>query len=252
LEGEAAGVNRPASEEIHQMFDGHWRRPIDEGLKPVGAALRRAGVTADVITVVGIAMSVACAVAIGLGHFRLALVLLALTGVPDALDGAVAKASGTASKRGAFFDSVADRFTDAILFGGVAWYLAGQGGHEVMLPFALYGFASLISYQRAKAESLGFDAKGGLMERAERFLALGFGLLFSEWLIPVLWVMVVLTGITAAQRFVKVWRQADRPVPRKPVRRPVRRRVSSSQPISQRWRSQLETRRERLRKARQL
>jgi len=68
----------------------------------------------------------------------------------------------------------------------------------------------LISYQRAKAESLGYDAKGGLMERAERFIMLGFGLLFSELLVGVLWVMLALSTITAAQRFVKVWRQASR------------------------------------------
>ncbi|MDH4146530.1 MAG: CDP-alcohol phosphatidyltransferase family protein [Acidimicrobiia bacterium] len=216
------------------MFDGHWRKPIDDGLRPLGVALRRAGITADVVTVVGIAMSGLCAIAIATGHFRLAVLLLALTGVPDALDGAVAKASGTSSVRGAFFDSVADRFTDAILFGGVAWHLAGRGGHLVMLPFALFGAASLVSYQRAKAESLGFDAKGGLMERAERFFVLGFGLLFSELLIGVLWVMFTLTAITAVQRFVKVWRQADRPPPRRSQHRPVRRRPR--QPLSERWR----------------
>ena len=68
--------------------------------------------------------------------------------------------------------------------------------------------AMLVSYMRAKAESLGFDAKGGLMERAERFIVLGVGLLFAEVLIPVLWLMLVLTLVTAVQRFVKVWSQA--------------------------------------------
>ena len=69
--------------------------------------------------------------------------------------------------------------------------------------------SSLISYQRAKAESLGLDAKGGLMERAERIVLLCIGLLFEPLLVPVLWVMLVLTAITAVQRFVKVWRQAQ-------------------------------------------
>ena len=85
------------------------------------------------------------------------------------LDGAVAKASGTASARGAFFDSVADRLTDALLFGGVAWFLATtQPGRIAVLPLAVLAASMLISYERAKAESLGFDARGGLMERAER------------------------------------------------------------------------------------
>ena len=68
--------------------------------------------------------------------------------------------------------------------------------------------SSVISYQRAKAESLGLNAKGGLMERAERVILLCFGLLFSPILTWVLWVMLALTALTAVQRFFKVWRQA--------------------------------------------
>ena len=128
----------------------------------------------------------------------------------DLLDGALAKASDSASQRGAFFDSTVDRITDALLLGGVAWYLGtAESPHMAMLPFAVMALSSLISYQRAKAESLGLDAKGGLMERAERIVALCLGLLFEPLLVPILWVMVVLTAITAVQRFVKVWRQAE-------------------------------------------
>jgi CDP-diacylglycerol--glycerol-3-phosphate 3-phosphatidyltransferase len=87
------------------------------------------------------------------------------------------------------------------------------------------GAAMLISYQRAKAESLGFDAKGGIMERAERFIVLAIGLLFGQFLIPVLWIMLVLTLVTAVQRFVKVWRQASKVMPDVPQRRTRRTRV---------------------------
>ena len=82
-----------------------------------------------------------------------------------------------------------------------------------MLPFAVLAVSTLISYERAKAESLGFDAKGGLMERAERIIVLCVGLAFPVVLVPVLWVMLALTSITAVQRFVKVWRQAPGPNP---------------------------------------
>ena len=206
------------------MLDGNWRAVVDRGLVPIGRSLRRTGITADVVTTIGIVMATAAAVSIGLGYLRFGFLLLVLTGVSDALDGAVAKASGTASNRGAFFDSVADRLTDALLFGGVAWYLAGTSpGHIVMLPVAIMATAMLISYQRAKAESLGYDARGGLMERAERFIVLAFGLLFSEILVPVLWVMLALSLVTAGQRFVKVWRQAgitrDTPYQRRAARR---------------------------------
>jgi CDP-diacylglycerol--glycerol-3-phosphate 3-phosphatidyltransferase len=205
------------------MFDGNFRRTVDKAVMPVGKSLRKAGVTADMVTISGIVMAGAAAVAIGAGNLRVGLVLLALTGIPDALDGAVAKAGGTSSTRGAFFDSVSDRLTDGLLFGGLAWYLASnEPGRIMMLPVALMGVSMLVSYQRAKAESLGFDAKGGLMERAERFIVLGFGLLFGELIIPVLWVMLVLTSITAVQRFVKVWRQATNDLPVRRARRPRR------------------------------
>ncbi|MEE2767906.1 MAG: CDP-alcohol phosphatidyltransferase family protein [Actinomycetota bacterium] len=180
--------------------------------------------TADFVTVIGILMASAASVTIGLGYLRFGFALLVLTGVPDALDGPVAKASGTASPRGAFFDSVSDRLTDALLLGGVAWHLAAtRPGHMVMLPVAVLVISLLISYQRAKAESLGLDAKGGLMERAERFIVLAIGLLFPEALVVVLWLMLILSAITAVQRFIKVWRQAsaerDTPYQRRAARR---------------------------------
>lgn len=202
------------------MFDGNLRAQVDRGVQPIGAGLVSIGVTADMVTLLGIAMSAAAAVVIGSGSLGWGLVLMIATGLPDLLDGAVAKAAGTSSTRGAYFDSVSDRLTDILLFSGVAWYLSvSREGQIHMLPVAVMGLAIMISYQRAKAESLGFDAKGGLMERAERFIALGVGLLFGIFddrlLIAVLWIMFALTAITALQRFFKVWKQAsvDRPTP---------------------------------------
>ncbi|OUV78240.1 MAG: hypothetical protein CBC90_03125 [Acidimicrobiaceae bacterium TMED130] len=191
------------------MFDGNFRRGVDKVLDPVGVALSRIGITANALTAAGIVIASVGAVFIGQGRLFLGFIFLILTGLPDALDGAVAKASGTSSIRGAFLDSVSDRVTDILLFCGIAWYLASnEPGRIMMLPVAVMGAAMLISYQRAKAESLGFDAKGGIMERAERFIVMALGLLISDILIPVLWVMLVLTLITAVQRFVKVWNQA--------------------------------------------
>ena len=230
------------------MFDGRFRTNIEKAIKPVGANLRKSGVTPDHLTVLGILMATAAAITIGAGFLRAGLLLLALAGIPDLLDGAVAKASGMASTRGAFFDSVSDRLSDALLFGGVAWYLQTEnGGRIALLPFAVFAAASLVSYERAKAESLGFDARGGLMERAERFILLGFGLLFSELLIPVLWVMLVATAGTAVYRFAKVWRQADRPVkPPRPTTRTRRRRTGTTRSMADRrsaWQERMRTRR---------
>ena len=193
------------------VFDGNLRSVVDKVLDPIGVLLWRLKISADALTILGILVAVAGAIVIGRGHMFIGFICLLLTGIPDALDGAVAKAAGTASVRGAFFDSVSDRITDSLLFSGIAWHLATEEpGRIMMLPVALMATAMLVSYQRAKAESLGFDAKGGIMERAERFIVLALGLLFDEILIPVLWVMLVLTGITACQRFVKIWKQASK------------------------------------------
>jgi CDP-diacylglycerol--glycerol-3-phosphate 3-phosphatidyltransferase len=191
------------------MFDGKFRGPIDKAVKPVGDSLRRTGLTPDHLTVIGLLIGVGAAVAIGTGRLLLGLVLVILAALPDLLDGALAKASGASSQRGAFFDSTVDRITDAVLLGGIAWYLASEeSAHMALLPYALMAVSSVISYQRAKAESLGLDARGGLMERAERIVLICLGLLIEPLLVPILWVMLVLTSITAVQRFVKVWKQA--------------------------------------------
>ena len=229
------------------MFDGRFRAEAERTLKPVGAQIKRTGISADHLTITGIVMAAAAGIAIANGALRAGLVLLILTALPDVLDGAVAKASGTASPRGAFFDSVSDRFTDALLLLGVAWYLANtHSPHVVLLPMAVLGASMLISYERAKAEALGYDAKGGLMERAERMIALGFGLLFNQLLVPILGLMLVLTLVTAAQRFAKVWKQASDEVPARPTirertrtRRQTDRRVSRSTERQVRRRSQL-------------
>ena len=193
----------------HPMFDGKFRAPIDRAVKPIGLVLRKTGLTPDVLTIIGVVVAGGAAVAIGFGELRLGLLLVVLAALPDLLDGALAKASNSSSQRGAYFDSVMDRVTDATIFGGVAWYLASHDSpHMSILPFAVMALSSVISYQRAKAESLGLNAKGGLMERAERIIALCIGLLIPLLLIPMLWVMLVLTAVTAVQRFVKVWKQA--------------------------------------------
>ena len=196
------------------MFDKRYRTGVERGLRPVGSGLGKAGITANQLTATGVVVSVLSALAIARGWPLLGAVLLGLSAVPDLLDGAVAKASGTSSPRGAVFDSVADRVSDTFVLGGVAWYLAStHGAHAALLPFAVVGASNLISYERARAESLGFAARGGLMERAERMILLGLGMAFTALLIPALWLMLGLTLFTAVQRFVMVWRQASAPRP---------------------------------------
>jgi CDP-diacylglycerol--glycerol-3-phosphate 3-phosphatidyltransferase len=223
-------------------------------VRPIGNALVRTGLAPDHLTAFGLVLSTPTAVAIGTGRLGLGLALMIFSAVPDLLDGALAKASGRSTVRGAFFDSVCDRVTDTFVLGGVAWYLqTTRGGHAAMLPFAVLGASLLVSYLRAKAESLGFNAKGGLMERAERIVVLCTGIAFSFLLVPLLWVMLGLTMFTAVQRFLKVWRQATaaeglgsarraalgaRPrVTTRPASGPARPAVVGETPVSARWRA---------------
>ena len=213
------------------MFDKRCRAGVERSLRPVGTGLKKAGISADQLTVLGLLLSAACAVAIGNGWLFVGWCLLAASAVPDVLDGAVAKASGTSSPRGAFFDSVVDRVSDSLVLGGVAWYLASTSSpHTAILPLAVVATSNLISYERARAESLGFTARGGLMERAERMIAIGLGLLFSVILIPMLWLMLVLTLVTAVHRFAMVWRQASATVPGRPASERLASRWSARRP----------------------
>ena len=196
------------------MFDGRWRTAVDRTTGPVGETLHRHGITADVLTATGLVSATATAVLVASGHLHLAIIFLIITGMHDLFDGPVAKAAGTASVRGAFFDSVTDRVADAVLMFGCAWYLLNRGeGHLALLPMAILAVTALVSYERAKAESLGLSARGGLMERGERMFLLGVAFLSSVIFVPVLWILLVLVSFTAISRFVKVWNAASGAMP---------------------------------------
>ena len=97
------------------MLDGRWRATVERGLEPVGQGLHRAGITADSLTIIGLAFAIGTALLIADGHLLLGVFGVILTGLPDILDGSVARQSGRAGPRGAFFDSVCDRVADAAL-----------------------------------------------------------------------------------------------------------------------------------------
>lgn len=197
------------------MLDGRLRVGVERGTAPVGAALRRTGVTPDQLTGLGLLLAGAAAAAVAGGHLILGAVLIGLCGLADLLDGPVAKAAGSASLRGAFFDSVADRLSDIFLLAGVGWYLAtSHSAHLAVLALGVLAASMLPSYVRAKADTLGLAARGGLMERAERMIVLGVAIFVQAFvsepvLVPALWLILALSLLTALQRFVSGWRQAS-------------------------------------------
>ena len=142
--------------------------------------------------------------------------MIALFVFSDLIDGAMARKSGRSSTFGSFWDSTLDRLGDAAIFGGLALYYARDDGSYLYLCLSLFCLVvgNLTSYARAKAESLGLDAKGGIAERADRvvaiLLAAGFaGLLDLPILLElVLWLLAVAGTYTVVFRVMKVRRQA--------------------------------------------
>jgi len=200
------------------LFDARFRAAVDRVVSPAGKALRRTGLSPDQLTATGILLSVPAAWAIATGHLIIGTLVLIGSALPDLFDGSLAKASGRSSRRGAFFDSVGDRVSDSFVLAGMAWYAQDRfGQHAALVPLAVLGVSQLVSYIRAKADALGIDAKGGLMERGERVLVLCFALKFPADMLWLLWLVFALSLVTAVQRFVKVWRQAEKPPAPLPV-----------------------------------
>ncbi len=203
------------------MIDGRRRRKRAEATadtpvttRSIGERLVALGVGANMVTAFGVLLAAATGALIGLGDFLVAVGLIIVGGLMDTLDGHVAKVAGTASGRGAFFDSVSDRVGDSMIFVGLAWYFVRvHDANAALLPIGILALANLVSYERAKAESLGYRAQGGLMERAERLILLGVALTVGNFvhaaLVPLLALLAVLTGATALGRFGRVWRQAS-------------------------------------------
>jgi len=145
------------------MLDGRWRAKAEHSLEPVGRALHLAGISADLLTVLGLLASIGTAVLIANGNLALSVIGLVLTGLPDILDGSVARHSGTAGVRGAFFDSVCDRVADAVLLGGVAWHLTDKGPEAPGAPRAARRRARL---RRPRPDALGHARPHGHHRRA--------------------------------------------------------------------------------------
>lgn len=205
------------------MIDAHGRPGLAKVTDAVGRFFARLGVTPDQITIAGVVLFIPVAALVATGHTFAAFWAGAFVMLFDVLDGAVAKARGGGTRRGAVLDAVADRITDALLLGGVAILLAQQSQAQALLAVVVLVASYVVSYIRSKAAEYDFDAHVGLMERFERTLLVGFGILLQTWwnvLPAILWLVLLLTLVTAAQRLYAVWRQgrAEPPLPAEEVR----------------------------------
>lgn len=148
-------------------------------LGPFERGLVRSGLTPDALNFLGAVAGIAAGAAFAGGALELAAWLLAVGGISDILDGRVARARGIASRYGAFLDSTLDRFAETGTFVGVAWYFAGSRWMTAATVLAISG-SLLVSYTRARGETLGAPFSGGLMQRAERVVLLLLGALLDR------------------------------------------------------------------------
>lgn len=209
----------PEGRSPHLMLNLRARSSVSKALAPIGSGLHRIGVSPNTITVVGTVGTVAsAALLIGTGRFLLAVIGITFFVLFDLLDGAVARAGGTASNFGAVLDSTLDRVADASIFAALIWWFAGFGdspGRPDLTLAAILALVlgQLIPYVRARAEGLDIDASVGIAERAERLILvlLGVGLagLGVPLALPIaLWLLVAAGVITVGQRLNAVRRAA--------------------------------------------
>ena len=204
-----------------KIFGTSARAVFSYVINPTARFLLRLGVTPNAVTVAGTVGVVFGALFFGArGHLVAGALVVTFFALTDALDGTMARMRGGTGKFGALLDSSMDRIADGAVFGAVAYYLAGQdnpyGGLVAALICLVFG--QVVSYVKARAQSLALNADVGIAERLERLLIVGFGGMVSglgpDWGLPAaLWVLAVLSVVTAFQRLIHAARTEQVPAP---------------------------------------
>jgi CDP-diacylglycerol--glycerol-3-phosphate 3-phosphatidyltransferase/CDP-diacylglycerol--inositol 3-phosphatidyltransferase len=197
-----------------ERFRDFWTKIL---AKPIGGLLLKLGVSPDAVTLVGtLGVSTAALWFFPRGQLLVGVLVITAFVFSDMIDGWMARESGRTSKFGAFLDSTLDRVGDAAVFAGLALYFVGPGDSMLYLCLALVCLVSgsLTSYARARAEALGFEAKVGIAERADRLVSIlvmtGFSGMFGLpiLLYVTLWALAIASTVTVVQRIWVVRQQA--------------------------------------------
>ena len=206
---EAAGPDRRTlSEQMRVRFKGV--------LDPIARVLLGLGLFPNTITLVGLVGNAIGALFLARGNFLVGGMLVLFMGPIDALDGAMARLRGEASDFGAFVDSVTDRYSELFIYGGlVITFVVTQQTALIVLTFFAAAGSVLVSYVKARAESLDFEAKGGLLTRFERHLILAPALVLTGFAVTQaaligIALIAILANVTALQRIRAVRQQARR------------------------------------------
>jgi CDP-diacylglycerol---glycerol-3-phosphate 3-phosphatidyltransferase len=199
-------------EEGFEMFTARfeaWVRRRAEGLM---SAIGRVPLTPNQVSVVGLLLTFLAAGLIAFGHLLSAGIVLIFAGTCDILDGALARSTHAGYPYGAFLDSTLDRYSEGAIYIGLAAYFVSLGGSMqrwlVLATLAALAGSFLVSYVRARAQSLGFTCESGLFARPERVVAIVAGLILGGgWLYGVVFLLALVTNVTALQRIREVWLQ---------------------------------------------
>ncbi|MCA9923003.1 MAG: CDP-alcohol phosphatidyltransferase family protein [Anaerolineales bacterium] len=183
-----------------------WTKPI---IDPIVTFFARYRLSPDVLTVAGMVFHFLFAWLIAINEMRWAAVAIFFLTPLDALDGALARKLGRKQDGfGAFLDSTLDRFAEIILFGGfIFYYLQQQNTVMLFLAYVAITGSLMVSYSRARAESLGLSAKVGVLSRVERYMVITFFLVFNLPDIAMI-ILAVFTYFTSFQRMYHVWKQS--------------------------------------------
>jgi CDP-diacylglycerol--glycerol-3-phosphate 3-phosphatidyltransferase len=177
-------------------------------LDPIGGFLNKIGLKPNTVTLLGLAGNLAAAYLLAIGQITWGGLVVMIMAPIDALDGTMARLRGKVTGFGGFVDSVTDRYSELLVFGGLLFYYSSQ---LLMTPVILCYLAAIgslmVSYTRARAEALNYNAKVGLLTRVERYLVLIPCLIINKPLIA-LWILAILTNFTALQRIYSVRKQA--------------------------------------------
>ena len=177
-------------------------------LDSAGSFLNRLGIAPNTLTLTGLAGNLVGAIFLARGDFLVGGIILLFMGPLDALDGTMARLRGEPTAFGGFIDSVTDRYSELLIYGGLLLHFLLLGNPTLsMVTFAAAAGSVLVSYTRARAQSLGYEAKGGLLTRAERFIVLIPSLILGYPGVG-LWLVAIFSNITAIQRILSVRRQA--------------------------------------------
>ena len=181
--------------------------------EPIARFFIFVGATPNHVTLLGLLLMAGVAVIIAFGHLRVAGLLILIAAGADGVDGVMARLQGRASRFGAFFDSSLDRYSEALTLLGLFIFFQRQGDLQALslIYVAIVG-SLMVSYTRARAESLGLSCQRGILTRVERVIVLIVTLLLGQARIG-LWILAVLSNFTALQRIYFVWKASNREEP---------------------------------------